>query len=187
MSSPWLFAGSPDRIGADAVSLMEGTTFCVSDPRGDIHDGLREGLFVRDTRLLSRWELLVDEVRPDPLSVHQDAPFCATFLSHVSGATRGRSCATARDRYVGNGMREDISVRNTAGRPVAVAVRLLLAADFADVFDVKDGTARMPAGVRVSTGSTTLDLSIESGGREYAVSVSPTTSQCRTPTVWPGR
>jgi hypothetical protein len=44
------------------VSILEGSTFVVSDRKGDIDASPTEphGLFDHDTRYLSRWRLLVD-------------------------------------------------------------------------------------------------------------------------------
>lgn len=53
MTQAWNFAGSPDGLAAGAVTLIEGSSFCISDAVGDISPGGVHGLFVRDTRVLS--------------------------------------------------------------------------------------------------------------------------------------
>ena len=52
------------------ISILRGSAFVVSDRRGDIEGSPTEtqGLFVDDTRFLSRWVLTVDGVRPTVLS-----------------------------------------------------------------------------------------------------------------------
>ena len=42
-----------------AVTLVEGQTFCLSGRTGDMSAEFPHGLFVLDTRVLSRWELRV--------------------------------------------------------------------------------------------------------------------------------
>ena len=42
-----------------------------------------------------------------------------------------------RRRYVGDGMREDITLRNTSARSRRFQVKLAAEADFADLFEVK--------------------------------------------------
>lgn len=49
--------------------LLDGTTFCTSTHTGDVTPGGALGLFVRDARVLSRWELTVDGLGLDRKSV----------------------------------------------------------------------------------------------------------------------
>ncbi|MFF3505631.1 glycogen debranching N-terminal domain-containing protein [Streptomyces sp. NPDC003247] len=44
-----------------------------------------------------------------------------------------------RRRHVGEGMREDLRLRNLSTRPMTVPVSLRVGADFADLFAVKEG------------------------------------------------
>ena len=54
----------------DTVSVLDGSTFVVSDRRGDIraHADQPHGLFYRDTRFLSRWHLSLDDQPLEALS-----------------------------------------------------------------------------------------------------------------------
>ena len=65
---------------AAMVTLVEGPTFCLSNTYGDIVPGTSQGLFFRNTRVLSRWELLVDGHTPDVLSVQTPEPFTGQFI-----------------------------------------------------------------------------------------------------------
>ena len=49
-------------MAGDTISILDGSTFVVSDRRGDIDAGPDQphGLFYRDTRFLSRWVLTVE-------------------------------------------------------------------------------------------------------------------------------
>ena len=47
-----------------------------------------------------------------------------------------------RRRYVGNGMRDDITLRNLGREPAAAHLTVALAGDFADLFEVKEGKDR---------------------------------------------
>jgi len=86
------------------VTLVEGSTFCISERWGDIRPGYEQGLFVRDTRVLSRWELTVDGAAPLPLTVQQAQPYSAMFLCRVPPPGHGDSTLLVeRDRYVGEG------------------------------------------------------------------------------------
>ena len=76
-----LNAGEPARIGAGggSVTLVEGATFCLSDRHGDVVAGGSHGLFFRDARVLSRWELRVDGQVAESLSVESPEAFAAAW------------------------------------------------------------------------------------------------------------
>ncbi|HZY75040.1 MAG TPA: glycogen debranching N-terminal domain-containing protein [Jatrophihabitantaceae bacterium] len=157
------------------MTLVEGSTFCVGDATGDIHAGRAHGLFVRDTRVLSDLRLTIDDVTPSPLTVLHSDPFAATHIARLapgSGQPESRTLLVVRRRYVGNGMREDISVRNLALRAVQCHVRLAVAADFADLFEVKEGRAQPAPDVRSVPGESELRLARRRGSRTLGVTVS---------------
>ncbi len=138
----WTFAGQPSHFGTSSqtVTLVEGATFCLSDPGGDIAAGLPHGLFVRDTRVLSSWRLLVDGEPVDGLSTMPREPYATTFVGR-GRPQLGRADSTLlvlRHRYIGNGMREDVVLRNVGPTDVACRLELTVAADFADLFEVKE-------------------------------------------------
>ncbi len=144
-TQPWTLADEPaDEVLAGTVTLVDGSTFCIGEANGDIRPDGAGGLFVRDTRVLSRWQLTVDGATPTVLSTLRGDPFAATHVSRVIPA-RGRGEASTllvvRRRYVGGGMREDITIRNLAPAPVRCELRLVADADFADLFEVKEGRA----------------------------------------------
>ena len=121
MTGPWSSDDLPPGQAAACapVTLIEGSTFCISEPGGDILPDRPHGLFVRDTRMLSRWELRVDGLEPQPLTMTMTEPFAGTFLGRMPPRA-GRADSTllvVRSRYVGDGMREDITLRNTSARP----------------------------------------------------------------------
>ena len=72
-------------MSADSVAILEGNTFVVSDRRGDIEASpdTPHGLFVDDTRFLSRWVLTVDGRRPALLSFDDVEYFEAQFTTRL--------------------------------------------------------------------------------------------------------
>ncbi len=140
MESPWNPTGEVSALdhSGDLVTLVEGSTFCLSDRAGDIKGGT-QGLFFLEARLLSRFVLLLDGDLSQCLAVAQDAAYAAAFV------TRGKPANGAADsdllvlrrRYVGQGLREDLELRNAGRRETRVRVDLLVRADFAHVFEVK--------------------------------------------------
>jgi glycogen debranching enzyme len=139
MNSPWVFEGRPEATtDGDAVTVMEGTSFCISAGTGDVIPGRISGLFVRDTRVLSRWEVVVDGSTVRPLTSAVDPPFSARFIGTV-GFADASHVLVVRARHVGEGMREDLELHNPGHRPRSVELELRVEADFADLFDVKEG------------------------------------------------
>jgi len=145
-ASPWTFSGQVASLGigatrGDVVTLVDESTFAISGRSGDIVPGTAQGLFVRDTRLISRLELLVNGARLEPLTAVELDPFSAVFVARGAPAA-GRADSNLmvfRSRYVGQGMREDLRVRNYGPEPTVCRLELFVDADFADLFAVKEG------------------------------------------------
>jgi glycogen debranching enzyme len=124
-----------------SVTILEGSTFCVCDERGDIDGKVSaSGFFSADTRFLSRAMLLVGGSPPLPLSSSQPAPHIARFVfrNPLSGGLRPDQLSIERERFVGDEMYERIHVENHSHDHVETEVCLELEADFADIFSVKD-------------------------------------------------
>ena len=140
----WTAEQAPASVTPGSVTLIEGTAFCVCSPSGDILPGGADGIFFRDMRLVSRWQLLVDSEPVEPLAVISPFPFCATF----AGRSRPRpghaesTVLVTRTRYVGDGLREDIAVHNFSDEPTGLRIGLLVESDLADIFDVKANRIR---------------------------------------------
>lgn len=123
------------------VTLVEGSTFCVSDANGNITPGFGDGLFVQDTRLLSRWVLRVGGVELEALSAVPAQAFECTFVCRLA-VRRDEpepSLLVERHRMIGLGMREDITIQNNGLDHACLEVTMVVEADFADLFEVKVG------------------------------------------------
>lgn len=173
MTAPWLYAGAPEGRGDGEVTLLEGTTFCISDLSGDIGTPRASGLFVRDTRMLRTWHLTLRGRRLEPLRVYQDAPYHAAFLLHSPGETTTGTTDVlmTRERFVGEGLREDITLRNAGGTTTRVSLSLEIGADFADLFEVKEGRDHPVADVLRQPEGSMLTLSMDRHGADFAVIV----------------
>jgi glycogen debranching enzyme len=128
------------------VKILDGNTFVVSDERGDIDASPTDasGLFSFDTRFLSRWILTIDRQRPNPLSVN-DLQYFETrfFLVPGTGTVYVDAKMTViRQRAVGDGFFEELTILNHDDKPVDLTVRFDAASDFADLFEVKDALAK---------------------------------------------
>jgi glycogen debranching enzyme len=143
MTTAWNFSGAVAPIGGQngTVTLVEGSTFCISNSSGDIGDRPAEGLFFRDTRLLSRLILSVNQSETESLSADLPDPFSAVFVNRCLPKP-GQADSTLiifRSRYVGRGMREDIKVMNFGKEAAYCSMELLVDCDFSDLFAVKEG------------------------------------------------
>ncbi|MFF5212369.1 glycogen debranching N-terminal domain-containing protein [Streptosporangium sp. NPDC000396] len=123
------------------MTLVEGSSFCVCSRGGDILQGGAQGVYHADTRLLSRWELRVDDTPVEQLTVLTGEPYHATFIGRAAPRP-GQAESTllvVRDRYVGGGLREDLTLRNMSDEPAGCVVDMHIASDVADLFEVKAG------------------------------------------------
>lgn len=148
----WTFEGQPGTLGDTTVTLVENGSFCVCAGNGDIVQGGAQGIFHADTRLVSRWELRVDEAPVEPLTVIAGEPYHATFVGRAAPRP-GRVESTLlviRDRYVGAGLREDLTLRNLSDEPAGCVLDMYVGSDMADLFEVKSGRVHYVADVEVT-------------------------------------
>ena len=103
-----------------ALTILEGSTFCVSDELGDISEPTM-GLFAHDTRFLSRWVLTINGARPLMLSSRKVEYYSAAFFlrNPVVGDLAHDEISIARERFIGDSMQEHVVVSNHAPRRVA--------------------------------------------------------------------
>lgn len=126
----------------ETLSILDGNTFVVSDRRGDIdaHGADPTGLFSWDTRFLSRWVLTIDGQGLSVLSADDTRYFQAQFFLATGTGTVyvDSGVSIIRQRAVGDGFHEDLTVMNHSEDAVDLAIRIDADADFADLFEVKD-------------------------------------------------
>ena len=130
-------------MARDLVKILDGSTFAVSDRVGNIDAGPEQphGLFFKDTRYLSKWVLSMSDGRPlQVLSTDEFDYFSAQFfLCPSTGTIHTRpALSVMRERTVGDGVHEDVRLRNHSKEPVEVSFEIEAGADFADLFEVKD-------------------------------------------------
>jgi glycogen debranching enzyme len=136
--------------GQDTVTMVEGSSFCVCTSAGDINPGNPHGVFYADTRVLSQWEIEVDDEPVEPAQVLSAAPYHAMFLGRVRPRP-GQVDSTLlvrRERYVGAGLREDLALVNVAGEATGCTVTIKAGCDVADLFEVKTDRVRPVRDVR---------------------------------------
>jgi glycogen debranching enzyme len=159
----------------DLVKILDGNTFVVSDGRGDIEASLTDptGLFSFDTRFLSKWVLTVDGQRLNPLSV-DDLHYFETRFFLVPGTGTvyvDAKLSVIRQRSVGGGFREQLTILNHDEKPVDLRVRVEAASDFADLFEVKDALEKQGTySSRIEDGKLLLSYERQTFRRSTAIS-----------------
>ena len=130
-------------LGVGSVTLVEGSSFCISSGNGDIYSENPHGVFVEDTRVLSGWRLTVNGASLEPLAAKTVEPYRALFAGRVPRPDgRESPIIVERLRDVDRGINEVITVRNYAPHAAFCDVSIRIDADFADLFEVKEARIR---------------------------------------------
>jgi glycogen debranching enzyme len=164
-------------MSSDLVQILDGNTFVVSDDRGDIEASLTDptGLFSYDTRFLSKWVLTINGQRLNALST-DDLQYFETrfFLVPGTGTVYVDSkLSVIRQRAVGQGFSEHLTVLNHDEKPVTLTIRIEAASDFADLFEVKDALKKKGTyKTTVRNGTLVLEYKRDAFGRATAISSS---------------
>ena len=143
---------------APRLASKEGDLFLYTNDVGQTpgNENSELGLYYRDTRYLSRFELLVAGRPPVLLSSTAERGYGATIeLTNLESRTiDGRLLPQAgvhmrRTRYLADRLHESMHVHNYHHAEVELAVDLHFAADFADLFEVR-GLRRRRHGTRLA-------------------------------------
>jgi glycogen debranching enzyme len=146
-----------DTVTADpeqSLSMKDGDTFVVFDPWGDLSGGA-DGMFCDDTRILSRWRLLVGGRRPSKLSSalsRDNAVFTFNGANLALPPVGGRATPRGvihleRKRCLHDGrLFERVRLTNFGLDEVMLPIAFEYGADFRDMFEVR-GMRRATRGV----------------------------------------
>ena len=137
---------------SDLVTVVNAPASVVSDPLGDLGDGI-EGYYLDDRRLLSTMAVTVGELRPEPVAATLVTPCVAEFVSVVPGIAFADGgfgldgdpqIGLTRRRTLGApdpaaGLVETFVLRSSAREPVTAALRLTMATDGVSVTAARAG------------------------------------------------
>ncbi len=130
-----------------AVAIHSERTFLISDEAGDITGG-ELGFYTSDTRLLNRYVLSIEGMRPRLLSGgsadhNSSIHYLSTEPKREKREIEMGSIAISRRREIdGRALRERIEIESFDPKPCSLKLRLEFDSDFADIFEVKAG--RLP-------------------------------------------
>jgi len=165
------------------LSVLDGSTFVVGDRRGDVRvdAGREHGFFCDDTRFISRWVLHVGEAPLELLGLDQSAHFAAQFfLTPRVGPDEEAPCSIMRRRLIDHVWMEEVTVTNHRHEHSEVRVALEVDADFADLFEVKDGVvAKREVSCRHDDGALTLAYERTGFQRSVTIAASRTAAVTR--------
>jgi glycogen debranching enzyme len=132
----------------DTLYVSQGRTVLATGLDGFIDEGSCHGLFVHETRLLSRYRHLINGARPHPVALsnvdqhswlgyyicfppgHPDEP-PDTGSGQIIAASQ-QTLELRLSRFVGEGLHEDVDVANFAQHPTQFRLSVELDGDFAD-------------------------------------------------------
>ncbi|HEY2671199.1 MAG TPA: glycogen debranching N-terminal domain-containing protein [Rugosimonospora sp.] len=160
-------------IGETMVRMLDGPTFVVCDPRGDLDASPTEpaGLFSYDTRFLSKWILTINGQRLSQLSIDEVSYFEHRFFLVPGAGNVDVNLSVIRQRRICDGFCEDLVILSRNESPVDLTIRVDAASDFAHLFEVKSGQAKRGKGyARAEPGRLLLGYERETFRRETAIS-----------------
>ncbi|UCM87799.1 amylo-alpha-1,6-glucosidase [Streptomyces marincola] len=122
--------------------LVHDGTFAAVGPSGDItgeRGRLPHGLFARDARHLSRWQLTVDGSTPTVLApaTSKGAEATAVLTPPASRVEAPALTVFREQRIAGGALTERIRVTSNSGTPGTALIALTADADFADQFELR--------------------------------------------------
>ncbi len=131
-------------VGPAQLAINVGECVLITETDGAIRQPSERGLFYRDTRLISEWEVRVDDRPWTLLNSAATAHFALQIVmvnpalptDHGEIPERTVSLTVSRMLDAG-GLRETLAIRNHGATRVRLALTIRVRCDFADIFDVK--------------------------------------------------
>ena len=138
------------RARPETLYLSRGRTVLATATDGCIRDGAAHGLFVHETRLLSRHVVRIDGECPEPnaLSNVEQHSWLGYYLLRVPGTAADRDSGSGQvqpasqqslemrlSRVVAEGLHEDVDITNFSQRHTRFVLDVELSADFADLME----------------------------------------------------
>lgn len=177
LQAPTSGDGDLDPFRPAHTLLHQGYTLLFSRTDGSFAGEGREGLYDFDTRILSRYRILVGDQEPRYVSactLESDRWVASLHVPLQGGTPEGPrlpqdALEVSLSRWIGCGMAERFEVRNHSMAPVETDLVLELDADFADAMEIDKGRQQQGT-VEVewddSQRTATFDYQVRHGERE---------------------
>jgi len=137
------------RVRPDLRYVASGWSVLVTDTGGRVAGSDPQGLFVDNTRVLSRERFTVDGREPVAFSTATVGAHAQLAYAEIADgeALPSRGVYLTVERFLGEGLRSRYTVLSYADEPCELAVRIELEADFADSDEAERGERRQFADV----------------------------------------
>jgi glycogen debranching enzyme len=125
------------------ITINDGGSFLLTADDGSINEHRAQGFFVRDTRLISYYEISLDRqplvLLTSSAITHRVAryEFTSPELSTATGIVPAKKLLVSVRRDIIGGMHEDIDLTNHHLGRVELQLMLAIRSDFVDVFRIK--------------------------------------------------
>lgn len=132
-------------VGPAQITIHQGRVVLVTEPDGQVKWPSQRGLFFRDTRVISAWAIYANGEPWDLLNGGTIAPHVARIFqtnrafASEQGLIAARTLGLMIGRHVDGGLHEDLEITNNCQSPVRFNLEIAIRADFADIFEVKNG------------------------------------------------
>ena len=150
------------RPWADTLYVSQGRTVLATDRDGFFDNSPQRGLFVHQTRLVSRWRWLLDgrPWTPVALSNVEQGSWLGYYVELPPGADPGerdqgsghmkaeseQTLELRLTRVVGDGLREEVDLTNFSRQTTRFTLAVEVDADFADLGETFEGEERQQRG-----------------------------------------
>jgi glycogen debranching enzyme len=130
-------------VGPPLLTINNSSTFMVTDLAGEITADSEQGLFANDTRFLSYYSISANGRswmrRTSSATTHYSARIYLSNgqFSTIDGEVADGTLSLIITRSVGDGVHEDLDIRNYGNQAARFNLEIALRSDFADVFEVK--------------------------------------------------
>ncbi len=131
------------QVGPPQIAIHQGQTVLITGENGQITWPTDKGLYFRDTRLVSAWQIYANGDQWVLLNGGQIAYYASrVFLTNAPfltqhGVVPANTLSLMISREIDGGVHEDLDITNHGSEPVLFNLEIALRCDFADVFEVK--------------------------------------------------
>ncbi|MET0515422.1 MAG: glycogen debranching N-terminal domain-containing protein, partial [Nitrospiraceae bacterium] len=175
------------KVGPAVITINHGHTFLISEFDGSVTNASDQGLYSRDTRYVSCYQLFIDGNPWTLLNSGASAYFTSrTYLVNPRVTTDEGLIAPGLvglviTRTVADAFHEDLDIHNYSARPLRFTLEMLIRSDFADIFEVKSNEVTRRGNIETAWNSTAQQLTThyQNGGfrRSLSVHLARSTSQ----------
>ena len=152
------------KVGPPVITINHGHTFLISEFDGSITNASDQGLYFRDTRYVSCYQLYIDGNPWTLLNSGASAYYTSRAylvnprVSTDQGVIAPGLLGLVVARTVSDALHEDLDIRNYSARPLRFTLEMLIRSDFADIFEVKSNNLTRRGNIETAWNSTAQQL-----------------------------